>query len=64
MHARSKAPEGVRRKTKHLIRAEGKSPKEAYGAAWGMHRSGSLTSRGKYKRVGGRKGSRKGQSRA
>jgi hypothetical protein len=48
--SRRKAPESVRAKTEHLIH-EGKTPEQAYGEAWGMHRAGRLTAKGEYKRV-------------
>jgi len=39
----------VGKKIGHLIR-EGKSPKQAAGAAYGMERAGKLTKEGKYKK--------------
>ena len=45
----SKTPKAVRKKIPKLIR-EGKTPEQAAGAAWGMHRSGRLTASGGYKR--------------
>jgi len=45
-------PKGVAAKTEHLIRAEGKDPKQAYAMAWSMRRAGRLTAAGQYKKKG------------
>ena len=44
-----KDKESVGKKIGHLIR-EGKSPKQAAGAAYGMKRAGKLTNEGKYQK--------------
>ena len=44
-----KDKEAVCKKIGHLIR-EGKPPKQAAGAAYGMKRAGKLTKEGKYKK--------------
>lgn len=45
----------ISKKIEHLVKEEGKTPKEAAGAAYGMARSGRLTKGGEYVHVGKRK---------
>lgn len=45
-----KAQSRVSAKIAHLIRTEGKTPKQAAGAAYGMERAGRLGPRGGYKK--------------
>ncbi len=44
-------PASVAKKTEHLIKAEGKTPEQAYAMAWSMKRAGRLTSEGGYRPV-------------
>lgn len=45
-----KTPPAVAKKAQHMMKAEGKSPREAFGAAYGMYREHRLTKEGGYKR--------------
>lgn len=49
--AHKSVPPGVAAKTAHMIR-EGKTPEQAYAAAWSMKRAGRLSAEGRYRRKG------------
>ena len=52
--AARRLPAKVFKKAAHLMKAEGKTKKQAIGAAAGMNRAGRLTEEGEYIRKGKR----------